>query len=99
MGCRIEDLRDKQVICVGNGCVLGFVGDVEIDTKDGRLVSLIIFGRRRCFGLLGREEDIVIHWCDVQVIGGDTVLVRCDPPPRIQKKRGGILSKLGNGTY
>ena len=80
MLCRIDDLRNKQVVCVKDGCVLGFVSDVELDTTNGSLTSIIIFGRLRFFGLLGREEDIVIPWNDIKVIGNETVLVNTEPP-------------------
>ena len=78
MLCRIDDLRNKQVVCVKDGCVLGFISDVEMDTENGTLTSIIIFGRLRFFGLLGREEDIVIPWDDIKVIGGETVLVNTE---------------------
>ena len=35
MCCRIGDLRNKQVVCVKNGCVLGFISDVEIASGVG----------------------------------------------------------------
>jgi len=85
MCCRISDLRDKQVVCVLNGCALGPVCDVEFDVDTGKLVSLIVFGRSRCLGLLGREEDIIIPWCEIKVIGPDTILVGVKPP-QSQKK-------------
>ncbi len=62
-----------------DGCVLGFISDVELDTDSGRLTAVIIFGRLRFFGLFGREEDIIIPWEDISVIGGETVLVNTDP--------------------
>ena len=81
MFCRIADLRNKQVVCVQNGCVLGFISDVEVNTSDGKLESIVIFGRPRFFGLLGRDDDIVIPWADIKVIGHETVLVSTDPAP------------------
>lgn len=73
--CRITDLHSKQVINTKTGCHLGFVNDVEINTCDGRLVALIIWGKSR---LLGRkDDDTKILWKDIQVIGDDTILV-CD---------------------
>ncbi len=88
MKCRVTELCDKEVICVRDGCRLGCVDDVEVDTVTSRVMCLVICGRSRCFGLLGREEDIVIPWCDIQVIGEDTILVSCDiPRPRIKVKR------------
>ena len=56
MSCRISDLRNKQVVCVKNGCVLGFVSDVEINTENGNIQALVIFGRNRFLGVLGRED-------------------------------------------
>lgn len=79
MFCRIADLKNKQVVCVKNGCVLGYISDVEIDTSDGSIKSIIILGRPRFFGLLGREEDIIIPWLEIQVIGQETVLVNTEP--------------------
>ena len=79
MSCRIADLRNKQVVCVKNGCVLGFISDVEIDTESGNINALVIFGRPRFLGVLGREEDIVIPWNEINVIGQETVLVNTDP--------------------
>ena len=76
MNCRIDELRNKQVVCVKDGGVLGFVSDIELDTASGRLTSIIIFGRLRFFGLLGREEDIIIPWEDIEVIGNETILVK-----------------------
>lgn len=85
MSCRIDDLRNKQVVCVKDGCVLGFVSDVEFDTESGILTSIIIYGRLRFFGLFGREADTVIPWKDIVVIGEETVLVNSDSAICINK--------------
>ncbi len=79
MCCRIADLRNKQVVCVKDGSVIGFVSDIEIDTEKGNMTSIIIYGRPRFFGLFGREDDIVISWRDITVIGPETILVTIDP--------------------
>ena len=47
MNCKIADLRNKQVVCVKNGCVLGYVYDVEFNTASGALSALVIPGRPR----------------------------------------------------
>ena len=49
MICRIDELKNKQVVCVNDGCVLGYVSDVELDTEKGTLTSIVIFGRLRFF--------------------------------------------------
>lgn len=81
MGCRIADLRNKQVVCIKNGCVLGYIYDVEFNTCDGTLTAIIIPGRPRFFGIFGHEEDIVIPWSEIEVIGQETVLVTTDSAP------------------
>ena len=87
MGCRIEDLQNKDVICIKDGTNLGCVCDVEVDTCTGKLCAIVVYGASKCFGLLGREEDIIIRWCDIEVIGEDAVLVCCEPPERHRRIR------------
>ncbi len=75
MLCRIDELKNKQVVSVKNGAVLGRIDDVEIDTETGTLNAVIIFGKNHILGLFGRENDIIIPWKDIEVIGSETVLV------------------------
>ena len=37
--------------------------------------ALVVRGRPRLFGLLGREPDLLIDWSDVLVIGEDAILI------------------------
>lgn len=88
--CKVTELRHKEVINSTNGCRIGFVDDVEVNTEDAKIIAVIIYGRLRFFGLLGRCEDIVIKWENIQLIGEDTILVsHCpfhykDKPKRIK---------------
>ena len=50
---RFSLLCRKEVIDISDGRRLGFVRDAVLD-RQGRIVSLIVPGRRRLFGLLGR---------------------------------------------
>lgn len=88
MCCRIVELKDKQVICIKDGSLIGYVYDVEIDVTNGKIVSIIIPQKSRFFGFFGREDDIVISWCDIEVIGHDTILVSTsiNRPIRHKKK-------------
>lgn len=79
--CSVTELRNKEVISAKSGCRLGCVSDVEIDTCSGRLVAIIIWGKSKCGGLFGREDDFCICWEDIEVIGDDTILV-CKEPER-----------------
>jgi len=75
---RIAELRDRQVVNINDGNVLGFVGDIELDTSNGKLSALVIYGRPKAMGFLGREDDIIIPWEDIDVIGSETILVKCN---------------------
>ena len=80
MCCRVIELRNKQVVSVRDGSVIGFIHDIEIDTKNGNVCSVVILGKPRFFGIVGREEDIVIPWENIEVIGEETVLVSFEVP-------------------
>ncbi|MDE6591452.1 MAG: YlmC/YmxH family sporulation protein [Oscillospiraceae bacterium] len=75
MKCTFSELRDLEVINVEDGSRIGYVDDLEIDCDTGAVTSIIICGRARLLGLMGREEDIVIGISDIKKIGEDTVLV------------------------
>ena len=75
METRIAELRYKEVISVEDGTRYGYVGDMEIDLGSGQVRSLIVPGKRRFFGLLGREEDKIIPWTAVKRFGEDIILV------------------------
>ena len=93
MTCRIAELRRKEVISVKDGTRIGAVCDAEMDIESARLTSIVVYGRPKLFGLLGREEDIVIRWPDIQVVGEDTILVNYQERVRVRRKRG-LLSIL-----
>lgn len=76
MCSRLDELRNKQVVCVHTGDVLGYVSDIEFDVADGKLCALVIYGKNRAFGLLGKYQDIIIPWEDIELIGAQTVLVK-----------------------
>ena len=75
METRIAELRYKEVISTADGSRFGYVGDMEVDVESGQVKALVIPGRRRLFGLLGREEDRRIPWQAVQRFGEDIILV------------------------
>lgn len=87
MECRVSELRYKEIINVSDGSRYGWVGDVEVDLDSGQVRALVVPGRLRLFGLLGREEDRVFPWEAVRRFGADTILVEAPP-----------LSRLGKGN-
>ncbi len=78
MNCCFSELKLREVINVVNGERIGYIDDVKIDGATGKINSVIIYGRPRLFGVLGREDDVVIDCDRIEMIGSDTVLVRID---------------------
>ena len=95
MICRFSDLRCKEVISIKTGRRIGFVDDIEFDSCTAKICRIIVFGKSKLFGLLGREDDLIINWCDIEIIGEETILDWCDIPS-VGKKKGGFLQKLLN---
>ena len=84
---RITDLRDKEIIDVSDGGRYGYVGDVEVDLDSGKVLTLVVPGRLRLLGLLGREPERVFAWEQVKRIGADIVLVEGLPRPPEERQR------------
>ena len=88
-----RELCTKEVVQLKDGACLGRVDDLELDEASDRIESLLLLGRPRLFGLLGRDETLTIPWADIERIGLDAILVRTyipAPPP----SHGGLLAKL-----
>ncbi|MDE6589531.1 MAG: YlmC/YmxH family sporulation protein [Oscillospiraceae bacterium] len=75
MVCRIAELQYKEVIDISDGTRYGFVEDVELDPERGAIESIVVGGRPRWFGLLGREPDQVFPWPSIKRFGEDIILV------------------------
>lgn len=77
---RFMDLCEKEVISISDGTRFGYVGDVELDLETGQITALLVLGRLRLFGLLGREEDTRFPWSQVRRLGEDIILVEQQGP-------------------
>ena len=75
---RIYDMKQKEVINVKDGCRYGFICDVEIDEKCGAIVSILVPGPGRVFGMFGRDQEYKIPWDKICQFGDDIVLVDVD---------------------
>jgi len=86
-------LCQKDVIGIANGQNIGRVDDIEFCSENALVKNLVIFGRPKFFGLLGRGEDVKIPWENVVKIGQDVVLVnKCETDKKI--KRSGFALKF-----
>ena len=76
MKFELDELREKQVINVIDGKILGNIEDFEVDDIDGRIISIIIpEGGRGFFNFFGKSEEYVIPWECIKKIGEDTILI------------------------
>ena len=79
---------------------LGRADDLEFDPATAQLQSLILLGRPRLLGLLGRDESLTIPWQEIETIGADAILVHTalpEAPPQPEKPAfwRKLLAKLG----
>lgn len=89
---RFSELRCKEVINLSDGARLGFVSDLELDGETGRVLSLLIPGPGRFFGLFSGSTVYVIPWPCIRRIGGDLILVDVVPAEcRRQKEKKGLF--------
>lgn len=72
---RIYELRQKEVINASDCQRLGFVCDVEIDIETGCILSIIVPGPCKIWGIVGRDREYVIDYQCIRQIGPDIILV------------------------
>ena len=83
-----RELCAKEVVQLGEGVCLGRVDDLVLDPQTAQIESLLLLGRPRLFGLLGRDETLTISWQEIEKIGVDALLVRTALPPSEQPAPG-----------
>ena len=94
----IRELCEKEVVQLEQGVCLGRADDLELDPATAQLQSLILLGRPRLFGLLGRDESLTIPWREIETIGTDAVLVHTQLPSAAPSKPGlwqSLRARLG----
>lgn len=94
MVCSLSELKNKEVVNVKNGLKIGYVDDIEIDTLSSSVISLVVYGRPRCMGILGREDDVIIKCNNIELIGEDTILVKFEERSLSTKSRNCTIENL-----
>ncbi len=82
MQFKISDLGLRDIVNLADGAKLGPVKDVYIDLETGKVLSLVLSGDRKFFGLMSAGRDVVVPWEDIKKIGVDTVLVEVESMAR-----------------
>ena len=76
--CTLTDLRKLEVINICDGSRMGCVADIEFDLCIGNITAILIPKKWDLSDMFRKCECKYqrIHWCDIERIGDDTILVR-----------------------
>ena len=76
---RFKEISGKEIINVNLGIKLGVLGqtDLEINEQTGQIEAFII-PTYKWFGLKKENEETMIRWRDIKVIGEDMIIVESD---------------------
>jgi YlmC/YmxH family sporulation protein len=77
MFCSFSSLRDKEVVNIRDGKMLGCVIDLEFDVLTGRICRLVLPPPGRLAIFSSPKNNIYIPWDHIEKIGDDIILVRC----------------------
>lgn len=69
------DFKQKEVINVLDGKILGFVVDVNADFGSGEINSIIVAQTGKLFGNILGKNNVTIPWDKIKKIGEDVILV------------------------
>lgn len=69
------DFRQKEVIDVITGKILGFVTDVDAEFNQGAIKNIIVAQTSNFFRSVTGKNNITIPWNKIKLIGEDVILV------------------------
>lgn len=75
---RIYDMKQKEVVNLSDGSRFGFISDIDIDPKTGKVKKIIVPGPGKVLGMFGREQEYQISWEEIRKIGDDIILIEVD---------------------
>lgn len=75
---RLIECRDREVINIRTGRVLGCILGMDFDTCTGKIIAVIIPGPPKYCGMFGRDREYVIPWKCICCFGPDIILVDID---------------------
>ena len=67
--------KQKEVISLSEGKILGFVVDVQADFENGEIHSIIVAKTGKLFSGIAGKNNITIPWNKIKKIGEDVILV------------------------
>ena len=95
MELKSGEIFRREIFLMADGKCLGYADELLLETVGNppgppgpaAVKALVVKGRRRFFGLFGREPDTLIPWEEIAVIGEDAVFVKGVPTPPPEKPK------------
>lgn len=69
------DFKQKEVININDGKIIGFVIDVNADFQSGEINSIIVAQTGKLLGTIFGKNNVTIPWNRIKKIGEDVILV------------------------
>ena len=69
------DFKQKEVINVNDGKILGFVVDVDAELNTGSIKSIVVAQIGKLLKSIGGKNNITIPWEKIKLIGEDVIIV------------------------
>lgn len=71
----LGELQTKDVVNVVDGGKLGRISDVDMDTVNGKILSITVHPQTRLANLFSSNSGAVIPWNQIVKIGGEVIIV------------------------
>lgn len=75
METSFTELRNKEVINVLSGRLLGHVCDIIFDLRCNKILGLVVPGNRSFFNFFKPCQEIFVPLCSICKVGEDVILV------------------------
>ncbi len=69
------DFKQKEVVNINDGKILGFVIDVQANFENGEINSIIVAKTGNIFNSIMAKNNVTIPWNKISKIGEDVILV------------------------
>ena len=71
---RLSEIQNKDVINLNSGMKVGNIIDIKINSKTGKIESLIL-EKKKFSSIFNSNDEIEIYWTQINKIGEDVILV------------------------
>jgi len=96
METSFTELRNKEVINVLTGRLLGNVCDIILDLRRNCIIGLVVPGCKSFFNIFKPSQEIFIPFNSICKVGEDVILVEVLETPSKKKKQNVRVFDMGN---